>query len=134
VAAPAFNPWVAMDVTTDPVARARLLRRAHERALGGDATASIDVRELVLGSWRRSLAAGVTPDQGGAPLGMTSSELERAQEHSPLAPAVGVIHSKLSSLDEDARHIVAIADSEGRLIWVTGDRDTCDRAREMRFQ
>jgi GAF domain len=134
VATLAFNPWVAMDVTTDPVARARRLRRAHERELGGGAASSTDVRELVRNSWRRSLAAGVAPDQGGAPLRMTPSELERAQERSALGPAIAVIHSKLSSLDEDARHIVAIADSEANLLWVTGDRDTCERAREMRFQ
>jgi hypothetical protein len=123
-----------MDVATDPVARARRLRRAHERELGGGAAPSIDVRELVRNSWRRSLAAGVAPDQGGAPLRMTPNELERARERSPLAPAIGVVHSKLSSLDEDARHIIAIADSEANLLWVTGDRDTCERARDMRFQ
>jgi hypothetical protein len=131
---PALNPWVAMDVATDPVARARRLRRAHERELGGGAAPSIDVRELVRNSWRRSLAAGVAPDQGGAPLRMNPNELDRARERSPLAPAIGVVHSKLSGLDEDARHIVAIADSEANLLWVTGDRDTCERAREMRFQ
>ena len=31
-------------------------------------------------------------------------------------------------------HIVAIADADANLLWVTGDRDTCERAREMRFQ
>ena len=36
---------MALDVTTDPVAHARLLRRAHERSLaGGDGTP--DIREL----------------------------------------------------------------------------------------
>jgi GAF domain len=134
VAPAAFNPWVAMDVTTDPVERARLLRRAHERELGGGGASSIDVRDLVRHSWQRSLASGVAPDQGGAPLRMTPNELERAQERSPLGPAIEVIHSKLSSLDEDARHIVAIADAEANLLWVTGDRDTCERARAMRFQ
>ena len=130
----ACNPWVAMDVTTDPVARSRVLRRVHERELGGQAGSSGDVRELVRDSWRRSLTAGVAPDQGGAPVGLEPSELERAQELSPLAPAIGVIHSKLSSLDEDARHIVAVADAAANLLWVTGDRDTCDRARGMHFQ
>jgi hypothetical protein len=123
-----------MDVTTDPVVRSRLLRRLHERELAGEAPSSSDVRELVRDSWRRSLAAGVAPDQGGAPLRLSAGELERAQERSPLGPAIGVIHSKLSSLDEDARHIVAIADADANLLWVTGDRDTCERAREMRFQ
>ena len=123
-----------MDVATDPVARSNLLRRAHEAGLASDQAPSSDVRELVRDSWRRSLAAGVAPDQGGAPLRLTPSELVRAQDHSPLAPAIGAIHSHLSRLDEDARHIVAIADAQANLLWVTGDRNTCERAHEMCFQ
>jgi len=128
------NPWVAMDVTADPVVRSRMLRRVHERELRGHAASSSDVRELVRNSWRRSLAAGVAPDQGGAPLRLKAGDLECARERSRLGPAIGVIHSKLSTLDQDARHIVAIADAEANLLWVTGDRDTCERACEMRFQ
>jgi hypothetical protein len=106
----------------------------HEREFAGEAGPSRDVRELVRESWRRSLAAGVRPDQGRAPLRLTPSELERAQECSPLGPVIGIIHSKLSSLDEAARQIVAVADAEANLLWVTGDRETCERAREMRFE
>jgi hypothetical protein len=123
-----------MDVTTDPVAHSRLLRRVHERELADELASSSHVRELVRDSWRRSLAAGIAPDQGGAPVRLTAREIEHAQERSPLAPAIGVIHAKLSSLDTDARHIIAIADADANLLWVTGDRDTCEQAREMRFQ
>ena len=45
-----------------------------------------------------------------------------------------MIHSKLSNLNNEARQIVAIGDAEANLLWVTGDRDTCERAREMRFE
>jgi hypothetical protein len=123
-----------MDVTTDPMVRSRLLRRVHEREFAGAAGSSPDVRELVRESWRRSLAAGVYPDQDGAPIRLTPSEVEEARARSPLGPAIGVIHSKLSTLDEDARHIVAIADADANLLWVTGDSDTCEWGREMRFQ
>jgi hypothetical protein len=135
VSGTACNPWVAMDVATDPVMRSRLLRRVHAREFAGQArSSSSDVRELVLSSWRRSLAAGVAPDQGGAPMRLTPGEVDEARARSPLGPAIGVIQSKLSSLDEDARHIVAIADAEANLLWVTGDCDTCERAREMHFE
>ena len=134
MAGPTSNQWVAMDVTTDPVLRSRVLRRVHERELAGEPASSSDVRKLVRDSWRRSLAAGVAPDQGGAPVRLTPAELECARELSPLGPTIGLIHSELSSLDEDARHIVAIADAQANLLWVTGDRGTCERAREMRFQ
>jgi hypothetical protein len=134
VPVPACNPWVAMDVTTDPVVRSRTLRHVHEREFAGEARSPGDLRELVRSSWRRSLAAGVDPVQGGAPMRLGPSELEEARVRSPLQPAIGVIHSKLSSLDEDARHIVAIADADANLLWVTGDRGTCERAHEMHFQ
>ena len=130
----ASNPWVALDVTIDPVAHASLLRRAHERGLAGDGTSSTHVRELVLESWQRSLAAGVAPEAVGASVRMTADELEEARERSPLAPAVGVIHSMLSSLDDDARQIIAIGDAQANLLWVTGDPGTCELARDMRFQ
>ena len=134
MASPPCNQWVAMDVTTDPLAHSRLLRRVHERELADELASSGHLREVVRNSWRRSLAAGIAPDQGGAPVRLTPTELEHAQERSPLAPAIGVIHSKLSSLDTEARHIIAIADGDANLLWVTGDPGTCERAREMRFQ
>ena len=55
------NPWVAIDVSTDPLAHARTLARAHERRLAG-AEAPVGVRALVADSWRRCLAAGVAPE------------------------------------------------------------------------
>jgi len=134
MASPARNPWLAIDVGTDPVAHARVLSRAHQIGLADGRSPCTDVRALVLDSWKRSLAAGVAPDQLGAPIRLGSDELEAARQRSPLAPAVDVILSTLSSLDEDARHIVAIADAHANLLWVKGDPDTCDRAREMNFQ
>ncbi len=128
----ARHPWVALDVTSDPVAHSRRLRRAHEDGLPG--ARSSQVRELVLASWERSLAAGVAPGQSGAPVRLTGDELEQARERSPLAPAVDLIHSAISILDRDARHIVAIGDERANLLWVTGDPDACERAQEMRFQ
>lgn len=65
---------------------------------------------------------------------LAPSEVPEARLRSALQPAIDVIHSTLSSLDEDARHIVAIADAEANLLWVTGDQGTCERAHEMRFQ
>ncbi|MGA2926651.1 MAG: GAF domain-containing protein [Solirubrobacteraceae bacterium] len=127
------NPWVALDVSTDPVVHSRVLARAHEAGVGGGPHAS-NVRELVLRSWERSIVAGVAPDQSGAPVALTADELHAARERSPLAPVVGVIHATLSGLDDDARHIVAIGDEQASLLWVTGDPRTCERALAMRFQ
>jgi hypothetical protein len=127
------NPWVAVDVATDPVAHARALRRAHERGVAG-AVAPSGVRELVADSWRRSLAAGVAPEALGAPIVLDEAQLGEARERSPLAPATAAILSTLSSLEGEARHVVAIGDADANLLWVTGDLEAVDLAREMRFQ
>jgi hypothetical protein len=134
VASAARNPWVAIDVATDPLAHARRMSRAHERGLAGNVARPGNVRDVVLKSWERSLVAGVVPDQGGAPVRLGSDELESARERSPLAPVVRVIQSTLDGVDHDARQIVAISDERANLLWVTGDPETCERARAMRFQ
>ena len=127
------NPWVAVDVATDPVAHARALARAHERSLSGE-EAPVGVRELVADSWKRSLAAGVAPEADGAPVVLTDDQLENARERSPLARAVEAILDTLSGLDAEARHVVAIGDAEANLLWVTGNVAAVDLAREMHFQ
>jgi len=127
------NPWVAIDVSTDPVEHARALARAHERGVAG-AEAPVGVRELVADSWRRSLAAGVAPEADGAPVVLTDDELEKARERSALAPAIEAILETLSSLDAEARHVVAIGDAQANLLWVTGNLAAVDEAREMHFQ
>jgi hypothetical protein len=129
----ARNPWVALDVSTDPIAHARALARAHERSLAG-ASAPVGVRELVADSWKRSLAAGVAPEAPGAPVVLDDEELQQARDRSPLAPAIDAILAALSGLDAEARHVVAIGDAEANLLWVTGNLAAVDLAREMRFQ
>jgi hypothetical protein len=71
----ARNPWVAVDVTTDPLVHGRLLQRAHERGIGGEAVTPEEIRALVAASWRRSLEAGVAPDAPGAPMRLKGDEL-----------------------------------------------------------
>ena len=138
------NPWIAVDVSTDPLAHARALSRAHERGLDGgglDVTrtrrsrrAPFEVREIVLESWRRSLAAGVVPDARGSAVVLDEDDLEERRASSPLAPVVDTIFATLSSVDGDARHVVAIADAEANLLWIRGEPRAVELAREMRFQ
>lgn len=61
------NRWLAVDTSTNPTARARQLRWAWERFVGG-AEVTADVREPIVESWRRSAAAGVDPGRSLAPV------------------------------------------------------------------
>ena len=130
------NPWVALDAFTDPIGHARALSRVHERSVRGGlngANATRGVRELVLASWRRSLAAGVTPDDQGPQLVLSDDQLRERREHSPLAGAVDAIFTSLSSLDGDVRHVVAVADADANLLWVRGEWRAMELAHRMRF-
>lgn len=128
------NPWIALDVATDPVTHARKLRIIHEHAVTTSDRHVPGVRPVVAASWRRSLAAGVAPDASGAPLRMSEAELDDARARSMLRPAVIAILEKLSSLDTEAQHVVAISDADGNLLWVCGDERATERARSMCFQ
>ena len=129
-----LNPWVALDVATDPVAHSRLLRRAHERGVTAADGGRSKMRDLVVQSWQRSLAAGVAPEAPGAPIRLERTDLEAARAASPLGPAIDAILGTLSGLNGDARNVVAIADADANLLWVAGDAETVERAEEMRFQ
>ena len=126
------NPWLALDVSTDPLEHARALSRAHERSHGADEDGS--VRELVRASWRRSRAAGVTPDAPGSTRVMSDDELSAQREESPLASVVDTVFSSLEVLGGDARQIVAVSDEHARLLWVRGDDRAVERARAMHFE
>lgn len=127
------NPWLALDVATDPVALAVSLQRVHELSLTG-ASRPAGIREVVAASWTRSLAAGVAPEAAGAPVVLTDGELEAARAASPLAPLIDTILLNLATLDANAPHVIAIGDPTANLLWVAGDAATVDAAREMGFQ
>jgi hypothetical protein len=51
-----------------------------------------------------------------------------------LAPAIEAILATLSSLEAEARHVVAIGDANANLLWVSGDAPAVELAREMHFE
>jgi transcriptional regulator of acetoin/glycerol metabolism len=106
------NPWVAVEVATDPVAHATALKRAHERGLAGGTP---EMRSLIAASWRRSLAAGVDPESPPEVL-LDEEALVAARERSPLAPAIEAVHAALSDLDAETRGLLAIADADATLL------------------
>lgn len=109
------NPWLATDVLTDPWARARELREDRARFFG--AGTANGVRPLILASWRRSLAAGLLPDDGGpAPEGDAST----LWDAHPLRAGLPFVRDALAAIAEEAQHLIAIADADGRLLWIDG--------------
>ncbi|WP_432925280.1 GAF domain-containing protein [Microbispora sp. CA-135349] len=124
------NPWLALEPGADAAERTGELRRAHERFLSAGA---IDgpVRAVVADSWRRS-ARAVDPD-ALAPLELTDAELEEYRDAHPLARVLPLFRDLLGGIADDGRHLLAVCDAAGRLLWVEGHRGARARAERMNF-
>lgn len=126
------SPWVAVDLAADPVAQARLLRRAHEVALSGCGTPPV-LRELIVESWRRCMAAGVDPDRP-APMMLSADEAAARFASHPLAAVTPLVRGLLGTVSAEARHLVAISDAGGTLLWIDGHPRMLEAASSPHFR
>ena len=113
------NPWLAIDATTSPACRAREVRRAWERFLGGGRVES--VRRPIADSWQRSFAAGVDPSSNGsAPSVADDDEAAARWEVHPLVTVAPLIRECLAGIADDAAHLMVVSDADGTLLWLEG--------------
>lgn len=127
------NSWLAIDVATDPVARAGELRAAWEAYLSGSAAVA-NVREPITESWQRCAKAGVRPAGVLSPPLLTATDLTDRWQRHPLHATVPLLREWLAGIAEESQHLVVVADEEGRLLWIDGDaRIRTGAADEMSF-
>jgi hypothetical protein len=120
--------WLAIDVGTAPMLRAQELRFAWERFvsdLGHDGLEQDrdpdDIREPIVESWLRSLAAGIDPTAHElAPVLADEDETEMLWAEHPLGRKSGLIHECLAAIAEEADHLIVITDANGLLLSVEG--------------
>ena len=121
------NPWLAIDVATAPVTRARELRRAWERFVVGSRSGESDSRDTpvrgpIADSWRRSAAAGVDPSGLRiAPQVADADEASARWEIHPLAEMAPLIRSCLAATADESQHLIVVSDANGVLLWVEGN-------------
>jgi len=121
------NPWLAIDVATAPTQRAREVRRAWERFIGGDwgpgdEARDESVRDPIAASWRRSAAAGVDPSGARiAPVVTDADETTARWEVHPLAEMAPLIRSCLAATADDSAHLLVVSDANGVLLWLEGN-------------
>ena len=121
------NPWLAIDVATAPAQRAREIRRAWERFVGGgwDRSKRDEERPLrapIEDSWRRSAAAGVDPSGVRiAPIVADADEATARWEIHPLAETAPLIRACLAASADESRHLIVVSDANGILLWVEGN-------------
>jgi signal transduction histidine kinase len=132
------SQWLAVGAETDPLVRARELRRSWERLLADGGLglelppgATAGLRPTIVESWRRSLATGLDPTDLLAPIEADESEvLERWFEH-PLGSLAQDLMEQLRKVAEESRSMVVVTDASGLVLHRVGDEWLKERAAEM---
>jgi hypothetical protein len=125
------SPWLGVAVDADRLERARLLRRAHELVLSGRPHPAF-LRDVVLDSWLRSARAGVDPSRP-APRMLTAGEAAARLAAHQLGRLMPLMRSMLSSVAEEARHIMVLSDADGLLLWADGHPKMLEAAATTHF-
>ncbi|MBG0850439.1 GAF domain-containing protein [Streptomyces spinoverrucosus] len=125
------DPWVALESGADPAERVRVLHAAYETFTEAG-TVPRRVRGVVADSWRRSARAGVRPE-GTADIELTGGDLGVHRAEHPLAPVMPLLRELMGTFAFDGRHLMAVCDAHGRLLWVEGHATTLRRAGRMNF-
>jgi GAF domain len=125
------SPWVAVDLAADTVAQARLLRRAHEVVLSGCGTPPV-LRDVIVRSWERCTSAGVDPDRP-APMLLDAEQAAARFAGHPLSAVTPIVRGLLEPVSAEARHLVAIGDADGLLLWSEGHPRMMEAARAPHF-
>ena len=88
-------------------------------------------RTVIEQSWTRVLRRGVNPDHEFGPGLLTPGEVHRRRAASPLREVVPVLRAGLLPGADDARHIMIVADQEGRVLWREGCSPVLRKADEV---
>jgi len=126
------NPWLALVDGSDPAECSRTLRQAHE-AFATSGQVSVRLRPVVADSWRRCAHAGVDPEGAAPPVTLAGEELAAYRDSHPLAPVLPLLRELLGGIAEDGRHVMAVCDAVGRLLWVEGEPALVGQAAQINF-
>ncbi|NUW44628.1 helix-turn-helix domain-containing protein [Nonomuraea rhodomycinica] len=107
----------------DPAARGRKPDpgEPHPAARGRGTGLGEGARWLISTSWRRSVEAGVDPEDGPAPLSLDLSHLGDVRDAHPLRPLLPMLTETLARMADESRHIVVVTDRDGRVLWRDGN-------------
>lgn len=131
------NPWLAIDLATPPLQRARELHRAWEQFVDGAdpaAAASLLRRAPIAASWARSAAAGVRPvGESAAELLVDEDEAAARWAVHPLSSAVPLIRELLGDVAAASGHMIVVSDADGTLLWLDQVGSLGSTAEALRF-
>jgi hypothetical protein len=88
---------------------------------------------VVAESWIRSSAAGVDPDSQLAQVVLDASDLRDYRSAHPLSQVFPLLYDVLGRAAEECDSLMAVGDSEGRLLWVCGRPGVLAKAEQINF-
>ena len=118
--------------STDLRRHAQQLHRAHDRAMAGDGPPTA-VRALVARSWERMRTLGADPDERSSRDPAPVELIEERRAASPLASVLPELRRSLTSVAENADHIMVITAADGFVLWREGSRTVGRRADGLGF-
>lgn len=126
-----------MDVTqlaaVDTARAARVLDEVRSAALSGQRM-PVTPRPVIGQSWARMLRSGVDPDHDFRSGLLSHEEVQRRRRSSTLRHVLPVLREGLLSVADVARHIMVVADEEGRVLWREGSAPVLRKADGLGFQ
>ena len=107
------------------------MRDAHASLIEQGVTAG--VREIVADSWLRSVAAGIKADTSDPPITLDRSMLCQYRAEHPLAQIFPLLSDVLGQAAQECDAVMAVADEQGQLLWVSGSTSVLRRAEAISF-
>ena len=107
------------------------MRDAHASLIEQGGTAG--VREIVADSWLRSVAAGIKADTSEPPITLDRSVLRQYRAEHPLAQIFPLLSDVLGQAAQECDAVMAVADEQGQLLWVSGSTGVLRRAEAISF-
>ncbi|GGR69494.1 hypothetical protein GCM10010269_05340 [Streptomyces humidus] len=117
----------------DAARAARVLNEVRDARLAGRRTRT-EPRPVIEQSWERMLRSGVDPEHGFRSRLLSSDEVRRRREQSPLRQVLPVLREGLLSVADLAHHIMVVADEEGRVLWREGCSPVLRKADRIGFE
>ncbi|MFI6208509.1 GAF domain-containing protein [Streptomyces sp. NPDC051041] len=124
---------VAHLALVDTTRAARVLSEVRSARLAGQ-RAPVAPRPVIEQSWERMFRHGVDPEHDRRSGLLSPEELQRRRETSRLRHVLPVLREGLLATADVARHIMVVADEEGRVLWREGSAPVLRRADDLGFE